>query len=339
MFQAVLLYLTIVCNFVSLTGSKGSTTHLREIVIGRCWDYQRLKSHEVTKNCSKIWGIFSKAFAYKDPCSVSFADYKPYFDEVGMDIVKPNKSLFWSGTYKEAHLFSDFDSRFTTLEDTMAGWIVNNLTWCGTQDNTTSGDGIDYSFCPASNKSCDYITHFWGKASERFAKKASGIVRVLVNGSRLSVSGYPAFKNDSYFATRELPNLRVKEVTNLIVLVVHTIGADSKNLESCGKGSIKLLQDTASNRGIKTTCYDDPDQVEHLLCADHPLAKECIFFKNSERKIAQTVNQGWKGWKVLAITLSVVVGVCLIAAVVLFICRRRLVNGIFSVGYKKHADL
>ena len=41
----------------------------------------------------------------------------------------------------------------------------------------------------------------------------------------------------------------------------------------------------------------------------------------------------------LAITLSVVVGVRLIAAVVLFICRRRLVNGIFSVGYKKHADL
>ncbi|XP_073255720.1 ADP-ribosyl cyclase/cyclic ADP-ribose hydrolase-like isoform X2 [Porites lutea] len=306
MFQVILLYLIIVSNLVSLTVSKGSTTHLREIVIGKCWDYQRLKSHEVTKNCSKIWGIFSKAFAYKDPCSVSFADYKTYFDEVGMDIVKPNKSLFWSGTYKEAHMFSDFDSRFTTLEDTMAGWIVNNLTWCGTQDNTTSGDGIDYSSCPASNKSCDYITHFWGQASERFAKKASGIVRVLVNGSRLSASGYPAFKNDR---------------------------------ESCGKGSIKLLQDTASNRGINTTCYDDPAQVEHLLCADHPGAKECIFFKNSERKMAQTVNQGWKGWKVLAITLSAVVGVCLIAAVVLFICRRRLVNGIFSVGYKKHTDL
>ena len=93
MFQVVLLYLITVSNLVSLTVSKGSTTHLREIVTGRCWDYQRLKSHEVTKNCSKIWGIFSKAFAYKDPCSVSFADYKPYFDEVGMDIVKPNKVI------------------------------------------------------------------------------------------------------------------------------------------------------------------------------------------------------------------------------------------------------
>lgn len=34
----------------------------------------------------------------------------------------------------------------------------------------------------------------------------------------------------SYFATWELPNLRVKEVTNLVVLVVHTIGVDSTNL-------------------------------------------------------------------------------------------------------------
>lgn len=102
MFQAVLLYLTIVSNLVCLTVPKGSTTHLREIVIGRCWDYQRLKSHEVTKNCSKIWGIFSKAFAYKDPCSVSLADYKPYFDEVGMDIVKPNKVIWIFSNY--AHI-------------------------------------------------------------------------------------------------------------------------------------------------------------------------------------------------------------------------------------------
>ena len=36
-------------------------------------------------------------------------------------------------------------------------------------------------------------------------------------------------------------------------------------------------------------------QVQHLLCADHPLAKECIFFKNSERKIAPTVNRAGTG--------------------------------------------
>ena len=54
--------------------------------------------------------------------------------------------------------------------------MVNNLTWCGTQDNTTSGDGIDYSSCPASNKNCDYITHFWGQASERVSSAAEKLI-------------------------------------------------------------------------------------------------------------------------------------------------------------------
>ncbi|KAL9964495.1 hypothetical protein ACROYT_G028144 [Oculina patagonica] len=163
MAQTVALSLLVIFGSVSLTYSYGSTKHLKDIVLGRCWDFQRQKVREGSaKNCSKIWETFYSAFAGKDPCNTSFADYAPYFDEVGMDIVKPNKSLFWSGTYKEAHLFSDFDARFTTLEDTMAGWIVNNLTWCGAQTNTT--DGINYSSCP---KDCDYWTPFWGLASTR----------------------------------------------------------------------------------------------------------------------------------------------------------------------------
>ena len=77
---------------VSLIYAQGSTPHLKEIVLGRCWDFQRQKKHAVSaKNCSKIWETFYAAWAYKDPCKTTFADYKPYFDEVGMDIVRPNK--------------------------------------------------------------------------------------------------------------------------------------------------------------------------------------------------------------------------------------------------------
>lgn len=31
------------------------------------------------------------------------------------------QSLFWSGTYKVAHVYSDSGDRYTTLEDTLAG--------------------------------------------------------------------------------------------------------------------------------------------------------------------------------------------------------------------------
>jgi len=66
---------------------KGSTPQIKEIVIGRCYDYQYKKfgSNSTSwKNCSKIWDAFHGAFAYKNPCNLTFDDYKLYFDEVGM---------------------------------------------------------------------------------------------------------------------------------------------------------------------------------------------------------------------------------------------------------------
>ena len=87
-------------SFVSLVGlflllstvhlsvqNKGSTPHIKEIVVGRCYDYQYKKfglNATTWKNCSKIWEALYGAFAYKNPCNLTFADYKPYFDEVGM---------------------------------------------------------------------------------------------------------------------------------------------------------------------------------------------------------------------------------------------------------------
>ena len=72
-------------------GKNGPTPHLKDIVLGRCWDFRQKVNEVKPKNCSTIWGKFHQAFAYKDPCNLTSADYKPYFDEVGMDVVKPNK--------------------------------------------------------------------------------------------------------------------------------------------------------------------------------------------------------------------------------------------------------
>lgn len=67
--------------------NEGTTPKIKEIVIGRCYDYQlkKIGSNSTTwKNCTKIWDTFHRAFAYKNPCNLTFDDYKPYFDEVGM---------------------------------------------------------------------------------------------------------------------------------------------------------------------------------------------------------------------------------------------------------------
>ena len=92
MAQTACLCLMVGFASVSLAYSYGSTKHLKDIVLGRCWDFQRQKVHEgATKNCSKIWEKFYSAFAGRDPCSTTFKHYEPYFEEIGMDIVKPNK--------------------------------------------------------------------------------------------------------------------------------------------------------------------------------------------------------------------------------------------------------
>ncbi|XP_078381093.1 ADP-ribosyl cyclase/cyclic ADP-ribose hydrolase-like [Oculina patagonica] len=259
---------------------KGSTPRIKEIVIGRCYDYQFKKfglNTTTWKNCSKIWDALHGGFAFKNPCNLTFADYKPYFDEVEMAEIH-NKSLFWSGTYKAVHSYSEFDVRFTTLEDTMAGWIVNELTFCGNGNlsrNTT--DGIDYDSCPKWSRSCDYTTPFWGQASKKFAEHARGIVRVMLNGSRVSGDGnhIPAYKRDSFFGKYELPSFQVEKITELMIIVVHTI--NGTEYEKCGKKSIKLLRDDAKDRGITVSCHDDPDDVRHILCADHPYSRECLF--------------------------------------------------------------
>ena len=71
-----------------LGGSRGSTPNVRAIVLGRCWDFQRSKfgndAKKWKKNCTAISEAFYRAFAFKSPCELTFADYKPYFDAVGM---------------------------------------------------------------------------------------------------------------------------------------------------------------------------------------------------------------------------------------------------------------
>lgn len=79
-----LLLVALINNSTELTGS---TQNLKEIVIGRCWDYQYMKfanrPRPVWKNCTRVWDVFHKSFAFKDPCKLKFADYEPYFEIFG----------------------------------------------------------------------------------------------------------------------------------------------------------------------------------------------------------------------------------------------------------------
>ena len=63
---------------------KGTPRHIREIFIGRCWEFLSEKALYVEKpeklNCSTLWNAFVGSFAHKGPCAASFEDYKAFFN-------------------------------------------------------------------------------------------------------------------------------------------------------------------------------------------------------------------------------------------------------------------
>lgn len=271
-------------NTIELSvAGQGSTPKIKEIVLGRCYEYQ-LKTigpkADKWQNCNEIWDAFHKAFAHKKPCEPKSSDYKPFFEATGMQEL--SKSLFWSGTYKVAHVYSDSGDRYTTLEDTLAGYLVNGLTWCGKKTDPPSSDGIDYDSCP-DRSVCDYTTPFWGLASETFARHARGIARVLLNGSRVDSNGKPTpYRRDSFFAKYELPNLQVDKVSELMIIVAHTRSIPT----GCDTDSIGMLKKDAKKRNIKkVTCYDDPNDVRHILCTDKPFSLRCLFLFYTQKMI------------------------------------------------------
>ena len=63
---------------------RGTTKHIKEIFIGRCWDFQRKPelNHALptVKDCDRLWMEFHQAFANKDPCKVEQKDYEQFFN-------------------------------------------------------------------------------------------------------------------------------------------------------------------------------------------------------------------------------------------------------------------
>lgn len=63
--------------------SAGTTLNLKKIVLGRCWYYKQFKMQPATQkatNCTELLETFTASFAFKDPCKLTFSDYKPFFE-------------------------------------------------------------------------------------------------------------------------------------------------------------------------------------------------------------------------------------------------------------------
>ena len=73
---------------VFITADKGTTNHLQEIFMGRCWEYQEVNVGKLEvdkrgtwkeKNCLDIWNAFHQDVQSKQPCKALPTDFKQYF--------------------------------------------------------------------------------------------------------------------------------------------------------------------------------------------------------------------------------------------------------------------
>ncbi|XP_073430704.1 ADP-ribosyl cyclase/cyclic ADP-ribose hydrolase 2-like isoform X2 [Dendrobates tinctorius] len=244
----------------------GTTPNLENIVIGRCYDYIETVNPSVgNKNCSAIWLAFKSAFVSKDPCSVFPSDYEHYINLTSHDI-PINKSLFWENNKHLVHRLSDRGNRYLPLGDTLMGWLVDNLYFCG----MSSHSGFNYDSCPVTSE-CEHNAEesFWRLASVTYAKHSHGEIQIMLNGS--TPGG--AFPVPSFLADFEIPNFQKDKVSSINIWVMDEI--DGVNVDSCGRNSTATLESVLSHRGFLYHCYDNYRPVRILQCVDFPGHPAC----------------------------------------------------------------
>lgn len=249
---------------------RGTSIHLKDIFMGKCWDYQNRFRLEEPVECRRLWEAFIAGFSYKEPCDTTLEDYK-YFFEMIHEGPLVNKSMLWSGSHDITHELSSFNARFTALEDTFAGYLLDGMQWCG----MIQEPGINYNHCPYE---CAKQKAFWGAAAKQMAKRSEGIVYAVINGTRQHWKDkqiFSAYMMDSYMARNQVPNLDAKKVKEVRIMVTHSL--HRKVLERCGLFSVNKLQKQIESLGIKTSCVDDPLSIRALMCLDYAKDDLCQF--------------------------------------------------------------
>ncbi|XP_053403884.1 ADP-ribosyl cyclase/cyclic ADP-ribose hydrolase-like [Mercenaria mercenaria] len=247
-----------------------TVAELRDIFLGRCVDFQtNLHSERLCtdglKNCTDLWLKFSMAFRDRPPCNVTADLYTDFIKTANHAIA--GKQLFYSGAYELAQQYSSIGNRYTTVEKTLIGYLIDRLGFCG----GTAGNSPSVSCESWDPVTCPYTASgsFWQIVSENFAGNAAGDVYALLNATR-----NPIFKSNSYFAKFELPNLRSGMVTNLTAILINdspTTKRDPCNTDD----SLKSLKNIVKAKNIEFVCRENPGDLVYLFCVDNASTDLC----------------------------------------------------------------
>lgn len=242
---------------LGITLGTTSSSSLKATFMDRCKTFLKENDASSSQNdCEKIWNAFKQAFVGRDPCDVPPEAYDTLIQTVSQDPAC-NRMLFWSKTKDIVHDFTEKRNCYLTMENTLLGSILDELTWCGrnnSQETLTSG-------CPGwSDCENNPVRSFWNKASAALAASACGEVYAMLNGS----IDMP-FNPTSIFASVEVKNFNSSIMTGLTVFLV-TKETDMKTCEN--DASLKDLQNQL-DPNLKYACKTVP-QSKIQTCIAQP---------------------------------------------------------------------
>eukprot|EP00026_Physarum_polycephalum_P013081 Phypoly_transcript_13450.p1 GENE.Phypoly_transcript_13450~~Phypoly_transcript_13450.p1 ORF type:complete len:314 (+),score=40.36 Phypoly_transcript_13450:66-1007(+) len=257
----------LLCATVWLLVNSQTTPFIQEVFIGKC--YQR-NAHG-TANCTQLWETFSQA-AQMDNWVVNASSFDPFF-EIANFSSPPDRAMLWTGNQLDAMVFApvNVDSTYIIMQNTPTGYIIDDLNWCGTTNNT-----FDY------NRKCQYSTNFstgyfgmegvWDVAAREFAKGISGHLTIFLQPWTIYPNGtYLAYRNTSLLGY-SLPNLTNKVTEITILLITNSSVAP---YEVCTNGSLLTLTEALTAYGFKSQCIDDNQAIYNFLCPNYG-SSQCL---------------------------------------------------------------
>ncbi|XP_065805173.1 ADP-ribosyl cyclase/cyclic ADP-ribose hydrolase 1-like [Labrus bergylta] len=217
----VVVVVVIVVPSVLLT----QKAEFRETFMKKCLEFP-----EEEHICETIWTNFELAYVGKEKCNFSDQNYDQLLAETPFK--HPcGKTMFWSKTKDLVHKFTKKRDCFFTLEDTLLGYVLNGLSWCGEKGNNETFTENCEDCLP------NPVSSFWKIASTRFAQYTCEGASVMLDGERKE-----PYDSNSFFGGVEVPNLQPPRVKNLTVVLV------TEEIRACTCDSLGTLRKDLDQR-------------------------------------------------------------------------------------------
>nr|AAP05902.1 similar to NM_007646 lymphocyte differentiation antigen CD38 homolog in Mus musculus [Schistosoma japonicum] len=273
----------ILLNIIITAAVQCQRNFFADIVISRCilWTV----THNITNvNCVDVWSSFEKtllSISNQSECIVQSQLFDNFVHKTFEMQQQPNQS----GQYfhsQVTHVIRGMCKRLgvcRSLETTFPGYLFDELDWC----NNSLIDSSHYgTVCK-----CDYyngvINAFWKSASAEYARRASGTIFVVLNGS----AKLP-FNENRTFGSVELPQLKYPKVKQLIVKLIHNL-EDSIPRHTCESINLLRLSSKVKSSNISFSCINDPLEFKHYQCIQNPFNKQCRFASSANSNRFKTL--------------------------------------------------